>query len=451
MLSGAKWPEGLPLRVRIGLHTGETHERDADDPGPAVNRAARVMDVANGTQILVSAATREIVGGRAAWVDDGGRTWCPRPPRRERAGPPVSRGRPALSRATAARRGLGTSAPGTSRLDLGAARTVRRRGEVIEDLPPPCRHPHRRGWHRQDAVGAGGGPRHSPTERRCVVGRAQHHSYAGVACVDTAQPARRRRPPIAISTRSSRGSGSASVVDPGQLRAPTRRRGGVAPAIVVGVSGCAVLATSRGAVDVEGERARRAPPLAPTQRSRGIDVPVRAEQLGAAVDPFRDGEAIVQICHASTAFRSRSSSPPRGLDRCGRRRSPTGSMTCSGSSPAGGRASTERHRTLRATLEWSYEMLTPSEQPLLARSAIFSGSFSLAAAEAIAGASDRPEDEIVDVLDRLVARSLVVPVDDGEESRFRLLEPVRQLAARSWPRAVKATTSAGRTPTGTST
>ena len=47
-----------PLRVRMGLHTGEVEPRDDDYFGPVVNRAARVMAVANGDQIAVSAATQ---------------------------------------------------------------------------------------------------------------------------------------------------------------------------------------------------------------------------------------------------------------------------------------------------------------------------------------------------------------------------------------------------------
>ncbi len=59
----------------MGIHTGETDERGGDYFGPAVNRAARVMDAANGAQILVSAATREVVRGDhpqvTRWVDLG--------------------------------------------------------------------------------------------------------------------------------------------------------------------------------------------------------------------------------------------------------------------------------------------------------------------------------------------------------------------------------------------
>ena len=59
----------------MGLHTGESHERDGDYFGPAVNRAARVMDAANGAQILLSSSTREVVGheiGAAATLVDLG-------------------------------------------------------------------------------------------------------------------------------------------------------------------------------------------------------------------------------------------------------------------------------------------------------------------------------------------------------------------------------------------
>jgi non-specific serine/threonine protein kinase len=95
----------------------------------------------------------------------------------------------------------------------------------------------------------------------------------------------------------------------------------------------------------------------------------------------------------------------------------------------GRRGSAERHRTLRATLEWSYDLLGEAERAVLARLSIFAGSFPLDAAEVIGSGDPVAVDDGVDVIDRLVARSLVVPVDESEESRFRLLEPVRQLAA----------------------
>jgi DNA-binding SARP family transcriptional activator len=58
-LAAEEWP--VPLRVRMGVHTGEAEERDGDYLGPAVNRAARLMSVARGGQVLVSLTATEVV------------------------------------------------------------------------------------------------------------------------------------------------------------------------------------------------------------------------------------------------------------------------------------------------------------------------------------------------------------------------------------------------------
>jgi len=55
------WPEGATIRVRMGLHTGEVTERDGDYFGTAVNRAARLMAIGYGGQVLCSSATAELV------------------------------------------------------------------------------------------------------------------------------------------------------------------------------------------------------------------------------------------------------------------------------------------------------------------------------------------------------------------------------------------------------
>ncbi|MEX2457424.1 MAG: AAA family ATPase [Actinomycetota bacterium] len=60
-LEGEDWRQGLPLRVRIAIHTGEAHERDGDYFGPAVNRAARIRSVARGGQLLLSHVVAELV------------------------------------------------------------------------------------------------------------------------------------------------------------------------------------------------------------------------------------------------------------------------------------------------------------------------------------------------------------------------------------------------------
>jgi predicted ATPase len=87
-----------------------------------------------------------------------------------------------------------------------------------------------------------------------------------------------------------------------------------------------------------------------------------------------------------------------------------------------------RHKTLRAVVDWSYDMLTPEEQPVFERLSVFAGSFSLEAAERVVAGSvpDRTPglspDAVADAVCELVERSLVVAVGDG---RYRLLETLR--------------------------
>ena len=93
------------------------------------------------------------------------------------------------------------------------------------------------------------------------------------------------------------------------------------------------------------------------------------------------------------------------------------------------RTAPDRHRTLRDTLDWSYRMLEPAEQLMLRRLGAFRGSLSLAAAEAIAADESLAPDDVVDLLSRLVARSMVQVVEGPDAPRYVLLAPVRQYAA----------------------
>ena len=96
---------------------------------------------------------------------------------------------------------------------------------------------------------------------------------------------------------------------------------------------------------------------------------------------------------------------------------------------AGGqRTAVERHQTLRAAIDWSYELLSESEQCLLGRLSIFAGGFTLEAAEAVTVGGDVDADEVFELLAGLVARSLVVADTEGIEARYRLLETIRQYA-----------------------
>ena len=71
VLSGDGSIEAAPLRVRMGLHTGEADERDGNYFGPVINRAARLMASANGGQVVMSRATADLVGDRFELVDLG--------------------------------------------------------------------------------------------------------------------------------------------------------------------------------------------------------------------------------------------------------------------------------------------------------------------------------------------------------------------------------------------
>ena len=97
---------------------------------------------------------------------------------------------------------------------------------------------------------------------------------------------------------------------------------------------------------------------------------------------------------------------------------------------SGGRTAPPRQQTLRATLDWSYELLPESERLLLDRLSVFAGGWTLEAAERIGTASDAPGDDVFERLARLVDKSLV-QAEPGPAGhlRYRLLESVREYAA----------------------
>jgi len=96
----------------------------------------------------------------------------------------------------------------------------------------------------------------------------------------------------------------------------------------------------------------------------------------------------------------------------------------------GSRAGLPRQRTLRAMVDWSWELLNPAERAVLSRLSTFAGGFGLAAAEAVAAGPDVPPGEVAGHLGALVDKSLVQFGDTGTgPGRYRLLETVRQYAA----------------------
>jgi hypothetical protein len=91
----------------------------------------------------------------------------------------------------------------------------------------------------------------------------------------------------------------------------------------------------------------------------------------------------------------------------------------------GGRTVEPRHQTLRATLDWSQDLLSEQERVLFGGLSVFAGGWTLEAAEEVCSDEGIERDEVLDLLSRLVEKSLVV-AEQGDAMRYRMLEPVRQ-------------------------
>ena len=212
---------------------------------------------------------------------------------------------------------------------------------------------------------------------------------------------------------------------------------GLVAKIEAACAGVRVLATSREGLNVRGEQILVVPSLGVPDP--GMDVAAlgeceavrlfvdRAQAVKAdfAVDTA-NADAVAQVCERLdgvplaielAAARIPAMNPgelARRLDR--RFRLLTG----------GDRVAIERHQTLQATIDWSYDLLDEDQRRLLARLAVFSGGCTLEAAEAV-GADDAIDvDDVFDLLARLVAHHLVVADDTSVDTRYRLLETIRQ-------------------------
>jgi hypothetical protein len=92
----------------------------------------------------------------------------------------------------------------------------------------------------------------------------------------------------------------------------------------------------------------------------------------------------------------------------------------------GSRTALPRHQTLRALIDWSYRLLAESERIVLRRLAVFAGGWRLEAAEVVCIGDDIDAGDVLDALTRLVDKSLVVLDPRGDDTRYRMLETIRQ-------------------------
>ena len=95
----------------------------------------------------------------------------------------------------------------------------------------------------------------------------------------------------------------------------------------------------------------------------------------------------------------------------------------------GDRVLQERQQTLRALVDWSYELLNENEQTMFQRLGVFAGGFDLAAAEEVGGADPLDSMDVLDLLQSMAEKSLVMLDETGENMRYRMLETLREYAA----------------------
>ena len=437
------WPDGAKLRVRMGLHTGEPLSADTGYVGMDVNRAARVCAAAHGGQILVSEATRILV---------------------EEDLP-----------------------EGVSLRDLGEhrlkdlARPQRLFDVIVADLSvdfPPLKSlnvlPNNLPTQLTSFIGRGReiaeikgllsqarlltltGPGGAGKTRLAIqvaadvlegfkdgVWMAELASLSDPDLVAQAvasavnvreQPGR----PI-LSTLSDYLRHKHLLIVLDNCEHLLAACASLANALLRACPNLSILATSREALGIAGETSWRVPSLSlpdperlPALESLSTFEAVRLfiDRAVAALPTFtvtsENAPWIAQVCHRLdgiplavelAAVRVKSLS----VEQIAARLDDRFRLLTSGS-----RAALPHHQTLRAAMDWSYDMLSEPERIELRRLAVFASGFALEAAEAVSEGDGVDAFEVLDLVVRLVDKSLVVAEEQGGKVRYRLLETVRQ-------------------------
>ena len=444
---------GRELRVRVALHSGEALLRDARNyVGPPLNRCARLRAIAHGGQTLLSRATYELV---AESLPEGAsltplgpqrlETW--RAPRRSSSSPTPSS--PPTFRRCARSTRCPTTCPVQLTSFVGRERELAEVGRLLAD--------HRLltltgaggcGKTRLAAPGRLGGPRSVP--RRRLVGRAgaARRRAAG-------RRGDRRGPGGAPAAGDDRASGrwrlprlAPGAARPRQLRAPARglrrgRRG--APPGRSRASWCWPPAGSR-----SGSRARptggcrrcRCPRTGPRPLAASDAVALfverarrRASRLRA--EPRRTRRPWPASAPSSTGCRWRSSWRPPGCGCCRSSRSRRGLSDRFRLLTGGPRTALPRQQTLRASVDWSHDLLSDDEQALLRRLAVFAGGFTLEAAEEVCAGEGIARDQVLDLLGSLVDQSLVIAEERDSGCATACSRPCASTGSSGWPRPAR--------------
>ena len=421
----------LGLPVRMGIATGEAEQRGEDYFGPALNRAARVMAVGHGGQILVSATTAALVSGVDLWD----------------LGEHRLRDLTGVERLFQVRsEDLRVEFPRLRSLDavpgnLPAQPTsfVGREAEVGELVGLVRSH------RLVTLTGVGGVGK---TRLAVQVAAEMVPDFVdGVWLVELAEVSDPAAVPDAVA--------SALALTPQPAMSPTdsvvqsladRRAllvldncehvlsaaADLIGAVVASSPLVTVLVTSREGTRFPGEHVWSVPSLDFRAGTESEAVVLFVERARAVESGFGladdvDAAAVVEICERLdgialaielAAARMASMTPREVRDRLDDRFRLL----------AGGRWGLERHQTLRHAVQWSYELLDDDERVVLNRCAVFAGGFDLPSAIEVAGLGDVDEYEMLDLLDSLVRKSLVTVNREHGRTRYTMLETIRQFA-----------------------
>jgi predicted ATPase len=421
----------LELPVRMGIATGEAELREGDYFGAVLNRAARVMAAGHGGQILLAESTAGLLSG-VDLVDLG--------PRRLRDLPTAV----GVFQVQAA--GLRTDFPALRALDaspgnLRAATTsfIGRESEVAEVQGAVKAH------RLVTLTGVGGvGKTRLAVE---VAARLADEFPDGVWFFELAAVTDPAAVPDAIAAvlRITQQPGktvteSVATALEGRVRLLVfdncehvlDAAADPIEAILAHSATVKVLATSREGLGVTDEHLWPVPSL---DVGAGIDsaaVSLFIERAQAVSPHFSvanadEAAAVVEICRRLDGI-------PLAIELAASRMA---SMTAFEVRDrlddrfrllVGSRRGLERHHTLHHAVAWSYELLADVEKSLLSRCSVFAGGFDLQSACAVAGSGDVDEYAILDLLDALVRKSLLVADRSAGRTRFSMLETIRQFA-----------------------
>ena len=434
---------GGPLRVRMGIHTGVAELRDGDYFGSTVNRAARLMSIAHGGQILMSQAAEVLVRDE---LDDGillvdlGEHRLRDLSRAERV---FQVAHPELEQEFPALRSL-EAYPGNLPVQLTSF--VGRDEELVmlADALDESR------LVTLSGVGGVGKTRLALQVAAevlhrfddgvwlCELGATNDPEFLGQVLV-AALGVQPRPGRSLVESVCDYLAGKQALIVFDNCEHLLDAAAGIAEAILRAAPEVRVLATSRELLGVAGERVVGVRSLSVAS---GPDVEAIAacesvrlfvERAGATRSGFRldatNAEPIVEICRRLdgiplavelAAARVTSMGPGEIADLLDERfELLTG----------GRRRGVERQQTLRATVDWSYSLLGERDRVVFDRLGVFAGSFDADAATAVAGADELSAWDVRDALDDLAAKSMVdLDTGPGGATRYRLLETLRQFA-----------------------